>query len=1261
MSQPTVYDRLYNFQTYQASNPAAPYVGSQHDAEFNAVATSVNEIIANLALIQRDDGGLFNGVVTPDSLDTATVNMIGDWNPRGAWVAATNYAVRDMVTPAGGSLTYVCNTAHTSGATFAAGLALGYWQLVNGTGVMPSSGVQFLTNNVILGRVSAGAGAGEEIVCTPFARTLLDDIDAATARTTLGLGTGNNVTFANLTISGQLAVSSLIPFAFLYADAISGIASTPSAPLNGQLLIGSSGVAPVRANLLGTVNQVSVTNGAGSITLGTAQSIGATSSPTFAGLTLTGLSQGSVVFVGGSSLLSQDTANFVWNDATNCLGIGTASPLTQLHVAGAASFFRKVSVQAHGAVGDGVQDETGYINAALAAVGVAGGGAVVLEPNKRYRLGGNAQTITITITGQNTMTASAGTPFTTMGLAVDSLVMFRGFTNAANNTFFRVKTTTGSVLTFDGTPLVNEGPTANVVIVTPLYIPVNVTLCCAENSPISGFTSQTNITGPTPIPYVDTAFMPSTDRVVARYQGYTVNAGADTVIYNDHGFPNDARVGFNDGLNGDLTAAGITQGTRYFVINRTANNFQISLTSGGAAVNITGAPGATAQVFWITSASGFGKNFSSMGGALVIDFDAGRGDGTVTYDVSDVAGLPNYATRTAAIFLAGGIANVAIFQRSYVNGMAALATDNATFNRAYDSGYFASVAIRQCGEDATIRKCFIGGFMQGVLSYLSPRLNVEETLFDCMNAIELSASFDVAKIGRVHAFPFASIGYSLSSLVRRGTFIWAHNDVHWPKLTECFTYGHKNGIYLADGVVNAQIVNCGADNTLLETVGYYGLRLGNNVQSASVNGFKTAAREFGVYIDVGATNEVTLSGISSTSNNTGIHIVSGYRVTASGGYYSAPNTGTRIGVNNVGGLSVVLINPSFVNCVSNQNGCAIYRESFTRRSLTRNQGMTIAQYGSGPVALTNAYAYACVDMWAFRQDTAAAGIAAQVNLPTVFVGLTKAAKMGRTAASASVNPIRAVYCLHSVECAPFAGRTLTISGVLYAGANFSAAAGAVTIQVQSGTGTDQSPTQFSAGFAGSAFPVNTTWPAVIGSNVGFEITFIAPANCNQLGIMVAYTPVGVAGADDNLYFTGIRLENAQQATRYDPMSPAEALAECTDIACKSFILATAPVTNAGVNTGETNFIAGKAGALAEFSHRILFPRRMIAAPTTIYLYNPAVANAQVRDFTAAADCAATATANATDAGFNITCTGAAGTAVGNNLGLHWLATCALGP
>jgi len=53
---------------------------------------------------------------------------------------------------------------------------------------------------------------------------------------------------------------------------------------------------------------------------------------------ITSATAGSVLFAGASGVLQQDNGNFFWDDTNNRLGIGTATPLSTLHVAGTSRF-----------------------------------------------------------------------------------------------------------------------------------------------------------------------------------------------------------------------------------------------------------------------------------------------------------------------------------------------------------------------------------------------------------------------------------------------------------------------------------------------------------------------------------------------------------------------------------------------------------------------------------------------------------------------------------------------------------------------------------------------------------------------------------------------------------------------------------------------------------------------------------------------------------------------------------------------------------
>lgn len=61
---------------------------------------------------------------------------------------------------------------------------------------------QFAATDKILGRATAGAGAGEEITCTAAGRALLDDATAADQRTTLSLGTMSTQNANNVAVTG---------------------------------------------------------------------------------------------------------------------------------------------------------------------------------------------------------------------------------------------------------------------------------------------------------------------------------------------------------------------------------------------------------------------------------------------------------------------------------------------------------------------------------------------------------------------------------------------------------------------------------------------------------------------------------------------------------------------------------------------------------------------------------------------------------------------------------------------------------------------------------------------------------------------------------------------------------------------------------------------------------------------------------------------------------------------------------------------------
>ena len=124
MTQPTAYNRSFSFKDDQSANPTTKTPGDKLDGEFSNLKRTLDQTLANLAVIQRDDTALGNATVGFDQLKTEV--SIGV-NPPSTWLTTTNYIARDSVFYQ--QKFYICEVSHIS-ATFATDLSGGKWSLI---------------------------------------------------------------------------------------------------------------------------------------------------------------------------------------------------------------------------------------------------------------------------------------------------------------------------------------------------------------------------------------------------------------------------------------------------------------------------------------------------------------------------------------------------------------------------------------------------------------------------------------------------------------------------------------------------------------------------------------------------------------------------------------------------------------------------------------------------------------------------------------------------------------------------------------------------------------------------------------------------------------------------------------------------------------------------------------------------------------------------------------------------------------------------
>lgn len=175
MAQPTAYDRQFSFSNQQALTPTAPLQADKVDAEMNAVKVTTDEILQNLALIQRDDGHLANGSVGPDQLaDSLSLGI----EPPVAWTLGDTYTALSSVFY--GKKFYGSNVAHTASNTNRPDVDTVTWTMI--ADFTTEASIVVTDNSVYTAAIQALAVTAAKIAADAVTTAKILDLNVTTAK-----------------------------------------------------------------------------------------------------------------------------------------------------------------------------------------------------------------------------------------------------------------------------------------------------------------------------------------------------------------------------------------------------------------------------------------------------------------------------------------------------------------------------------------------------------------------------------------------------------------------------------------------------------------------------------------------------------------------------------------------------------------------------------------------------------------------------------------------------------------------------------------------------------------------------------------------------------------------------------------------------------------------------------------------------------------------------------------------------------------------
>ena len=270
-------------------------------------------------------------------------------------------------------------------------------------------------------------------------------------------------------------------------------------------------------------------------------------------------------------------------------------------------------------------------------------------------------------------------------------------------------------------------------------------------------------------------------------------------------------------------------------------------------------------------------------------------------------------------------------------------------------------------------------------------------------------------------------------------------------------------------------------------------------------------------------------------------------------------------------------------------------------------------------SVTTTVTYGGPDRWAYWSGTGTAmTVSRDSTASDITAGYKYAFKMARTSGQTGVVQMCMAQEVESANVYQFQGATAELDFHAYTGANFSATNSRMTAYIVTGTGTDEGMTNLAFGLnaggggaSGWTGQANATAAVISLGGVSTAGRYAAvasiPSTATEIGVVLCYTPVGTAGTNDYIAFSGIQLTRNSSLASYVSTTAGY---PCTGINCSSFDRSRGQGLEALLQeryyyqisevTGPSVIAVGRSHSTTVAEAFVPFPVLMRAAPTMTY-------------------------------------------------------------